>query len=257
MTGTLLNMLTVLAGGLLGLAAGKRLPSRIQAAVMNILGLFTCVLGINMALKTGSPLVLLGSLIAGTLLGEWADVDGKLEKLGSFLQRTFQPGNVGAVPGEAPEKAGTHADGISGGEDTPVQRRSGFVAGFVAASVLFCVGPMSITGSIQDGLTGDYSTLAVKAVMDGFASIVLASSLGAGVLLSVLTILVYQGSITLAAGLVQELLSEAMVSELTAAGGILILGIGLGLLEVKRIKVANMLPAIFLAPVARYLADLF
>lgn len=282
MTGTLLNMLTVSVGGALGLLAGRRLSAKFQTAVMNVLGLFTAVLGVNMALKTSNPLVLLASLLAGTALGEWIDLDKRLERLGVFLQRRFtavnsKPSaaeeltrdaestlNQGAVPNKEPVPAGETAP-----RERPVPNRgpglhtrspqtsSSFVAGFVGASLLFCVGPMAIMGAIQDGLTGDYSTLAIKAVMDGFAAIVLASSMGVGVLFSAFTILVYQGSITMAAGLVQGILTPAMVSELTAAGGILIFAIGLGLLEIRRVKVANMLPAIFFAPLVYHLFGLF
>ncbi|MBE3519729.1 MAG: DUF554 family protein [Firmicutes bacterium] len=282
MTGTLLNMLTVGIGGTLGLLAGRRLSAKFQTAVMNVLGLFTAVLGVGMALKTSNPLVLLASLLAGTALGEWIDLDRRLEQLGVFLQRrfgavNFKPSpeekstpergsslslrvvpNQEPVPAEetAPEEQPVPNPG-PGLDAPPAQMSSRFVAGFVGASLLFCVGPMSIMGAIQDGLTGDYSTLAIKAVMDGFAAIVLASSLGVGVLFSVFTILVYQGSITMAAGLVQGILTPAMVSELTAAGGILIFAIGLGLLEIKRVKVANMLPAIFFAPFVYRLFGLF
>lgn len=282
MTGTLLNMLTVGTGGVLGLLAGRRLSAKFQTAVMNVLGLFTAVLGVDMALKTSNPLVLLASLLAGTALGEWIDLDERLEHLGVFLQRKFgavsskqspeeqlTPGeestpSPGAVPNKKPvpteetaPKEHPAPNKGSGLDAPPGQMSSSFVAGFVGASLLFCVGPMSIMGAIQDGLTGDYSTLAIKAVMDGFAAIVLASSLGVGVLFSVFTILAYQGSITMGAGLVQGILTGAMVSELTAAGGILIFAIGLGLLEIKRVKVANMLPAIFFAPLVYYLFGLF
>ena len=241
MTGTLLNMLTVGTGGLLGLLLGRRLPAKLQVAIMNVLGLFTSVLGVSMALKTQNPLVLLASLLAGTATGEWIDLDKRLENLGLFLQERFGAAGSRHQPADLPSAAAT---------------RPGFVAGFVGASLLFCVGPMSIMGAIQDGLTGDYSTLAIKAVMDGFAAMVMASSLGPGVIFSALTILAYQGSITMAAGLVQGILTDAMVSELTAAGGILIFAIGLGLLEIKRIRVANMLPAIFFAPLAYHLSTL-
>lgn len=271
-------MLTVGIGGALGLLAGRRLSAKFQTAVMNVLGLFTAVLGVDMALKTSNPLVLLASLLAGTALGEWIDLDERLERLGVFLQRRFGTVNskpspkeeltpdkestlsLGAVPNKEPvptaetapkeQPAPNQGPGLN---TPPAQMSSSFVAGFVGASLLFCVGPMSIMGAIQDGLTGDYSTLAIKAVMDGFAAIVLASSLGVGVLFSVFTILVYQGSITMGAGLVQGILTPAMVSELTAAGGILIFAIGLGLLEIKRVKVANMLPAIFFAPLVYHL----
>ncbi|MBI3286502.1 MAG: DUF554 domain-containing protein [Chloroflexi bacterium] len=220
--GTILNTFTVILGGTLGTLLGERLPHRVRETVMHGLGLMTLVIGASMAIQTKNVLLVLGSVLVGGLLGEWWGIEERLDGLGKFLEARLSS------------------------RATPQQ--SSFSRGFVVASLVFCVGPMTILGSIQDGLTGDFKLLAVKSTLDGFASLALASTLGAGVALASLTVLVYQGSLTLAARALDPLLSEAMINEMTATGGVLILGIGLLLLEVVRIRVANFLPAIAIAP---------
>lgn len=228
MTGTFLNMATVLLGGSLGLWFGRRFPPRIRETVMHGLGLFTIAIGLSMSLETRNALVILGSALVGGILGEWWGIEAGLGRLGGWLETK--------VAGSAP--AGTSA-----------QSGSRFVRGFVTASLVFCVGPMTVVGSIQDGLTGDYQLLAIKSVLDGFAALAFAASLGAGVLFSVLVILTYQGGLSLLAAQAQSLLTPAMVAELTAAGGLLIMGIGVSsLLELRAIRVANFLPALLIAP---------
>lgn len=222
-TGTLINTATVVAGGTLGTLLGNRLPARLRNTVMDALGLTTILIGLKMALETSNVLLLLGSLLLGGIAGELLDIDAALNRLARRLEARVSPG----------------AETAAGGR---------FARGFVTASLVFCVGPMTIMGSIQDGLTGDYSTLAIKAMLDGFAALAFASSLGMGVTFSALVVLAYQGSITLAAVWAQAILTPAMVAEMTATGGLLIFAIGLGLLELKRIRVANLLPAIFVAP---------
>jgi len=224
-TGTLINTATVIAGGTAGTLLGNRLPARVRETVMDALGLTTILIGLKMALETSNVLLLLGNLLLGGIVGELLDIDAALNRLARRLEERIFARSSG--------KAGT------GGQ---------FARGFVTASLVFCVGPMTIMGSIQDGLTGDYSTLAIKAMLDGFAALAFASSLGMGVTFSALVVLVYQGSLTLAATWAQAILTPPMVAEMTATGGLLIFAIGLGLLELKRIRVANLLPAIFLAP---------
>lgn len=224
MTGTILNVFTILVGGGLGVFIGARLAPRLRETVLYGIGLFTLAFGTKLFLETQQPLVVIGSLLVGGLLGEWWRLETRLEGLGARLERAF---------------AGGPGDG--GG--------SRFVRGFLTASLLFCVGPMTILGSIQDGLTGDYALLAVKSVLDGFAALALASTLGVGVLFSVLVVLSYQGGLSLLAAQAQALLSPAMVQEMTAVGGVIILGLGVSsLLEIKRIRTGNLLPALFLAP---------
>lgn len=234
MTGTLINTATVVAGGTLGTLLGDRLPARVRSTVMDALGLTTILIGLKMAFATSNVLLLLGSLLLGGLAGELLDIDAALNRLARRLEKKLAPGGAAE---------GTH-HGASAGEETGGR----FARGFVTASLVFCVGPMTIMGSIQDGLTGDYSTLAIKAMLDGFAALAFASSLGMGVTFSALVVLVYQGGLTLAASWAQAILTPAMVAEMTATGGLLISAIGLGLLELKRIRVANLLPAIVVAP---------
>ena len=223
MTGTILNVIAVLAGGALGLLFGARLPDRLKQTITAGLGLFTAAIGIKMFLGTEEALVVLGGLLIGALLGEWWGIEDGLEKLGAWLERRFN----------------------RGGSDSS----SRFVRGFLAASLLYCIGPMTILGSIQDGLTGNYELLAVKSVLDGFASLAFASTLGIGVLFSSLVVFVFQGGISLTAGLLEAVLTEPMITEMTAAGGVILLGLALSsLLEIKKIRVGNFLPALFIAP---------
>ncbi|HSB90489.1 MAG TPA: DUF554 domain-containing protein [Anaerolineales bacterium] len=231
MIGTLLNAATVLVGGTLGLVFGARLPERLRSTVLAGLGLFTLAIGLRLFLETQNPLYALGGLLIGGLLGEWWQVEDRLASLGATLEARF---------------AGEQGSG------------SPFVRGFLTASLLFCVGPMTILGSIQDGLTGDYSLLAIKSVMDGFASLALASTLGLGVLFSIVVILVYQGGLTLLAATAQSILTDAMVAEMTAVGGILLVGLAISsLLEIKRIRTGNLLPALLVTPLLVWIVSLF
>jgi hypothetical protein len=225
MTGTIINVIAILIGSGLGLIFGSRLPERVRSTVLAGLGLFTMGFGIKLFLDSNSPLLVVASLLFGGLLGEWLRIEGGLTRLGGWLQHRFA----------------ADAEGADG--------RQRFIRGFMTTSVLFCVGPMAILGSIQDGLTGDYELLAVKATLDGFASLAFASSLGVGVMFSSLAILVYQGAITLLAAQAQAVLTEAMILEMTATGGIIILGLAVSsLLEIRPIRTGNLLPALFLAP---------
>jgi uncharacterized membrane protein YqgA involved in biofilm formation len=227
MVGTLINVVTVVAGSGAGLLVGSRLPERIRQTVLSGLGLMTLVIGMSMALQTRNPLLMLASLLLGGVIGELLGLEERLQALGRYLE--------------------TRVSGHSG-------EGSAFVKGFVTASLVFCVGPMTILGSIQDGLTGNYTLLAIKATLDGFASLAFSASLGIGVMFAALTVLVYQGALTLGAGLVKAVLTEAMITEMTAVGGTMILGIGLLLLDLKRVRVASFLPGLFIAPVLVALA---
>ncbi len=239
MTGTLLNILTVLVGSALGLLFGARLPERVRATVVAGLGLFTAAIGVQMFLKTQNSLIVLGSLLVGGVLGEWWKIETGLSNLGAWLERRF----AGA------SKMPLEADPARSESDAPARGGSNFVRGFLAASLLFCVGPMTILGSIQDGLTGDYSLLAIKAVLDGFASLAFASTLGVGVLFSVITVLGVQGGISLLAAQAQAVISAPMMEEMTAVGGLLLLGLAISsLLEIRPIRVGNFLPALGVAP---------
>lgn len=225
MTGTILNIITVLVGGSLGLLVGSRLAQRVRNTVVAGLGLFTAAIGVQMFIKTENPIIVLGSLLVGGLLGEWWRIEDGLRNLGALLEKRFLGNSEADAQG------------------------SRFIRGFLTASLVFCVGPMTILGSIQDGLSGDYSLLAIKSVLDGFASLAFASSLGVGVLFSTLVILVYQGGLSLLAAQAQAITTPAMMNEMTAVGGVLLLGIAISnLLEIKAIRVGNFLPALIIAP---------
>ena len=223
MTGTLLNIVTVLVGGTLGLVFGSRLPDRLRQTVVAGLGLFTLAYGLVMFAETQNPIIVLAALLFGGLLGEWWQIEAGLARLGAWLQSRF-------------------AADAEGGS-------SRFVRGFLTASLVFCIGPMTILGSIQDGLMGDFRLLAIKSVLDGFASLVFATTLGIGVLFSTLVILIFQGGLSLLAQQAQAIFTEAMIAELSATGGLLLVGIAISsLFELKPIRVGNFLPALILAP---------
>jgi uncharacterized protein len=238
LTGTLLNIVTVLIGGTLGLFFGASLPDRLRQTVINGLGLFTAAYGLMIFLKTQNPLIVLGALLVGSLLGEWWQIEDRLRGLGAFLEK-----NVAQRFSRSTLQAG-----VSSG-DLDETRSNRFIRGFLTSSLLFCVGPMAILGSIQDGLTGDYSTLAIKSVLDGFASFAFASTLGLGVLFSSLVILAYQGGLSLTAAQAAAVITPRMMEEMTATGGVLMLAIAISsLLEIKPIRVGNFLPALLVAP---------
>lgn len=233
MIGTLLNVGTILVGGGLGLLLGSRLSEKLKDTVIAGLGLFTLVYGVSLFLKTGNSLIVLGSVLIGVLLGEWWRIEEGLEHLGIWLEHKFnRNGN---------------------GED-----KKNFIKGFVTASLVFCIGPMAILGSIEDGLTGNFNTLAVKAILDGFGAMAFASSLGVGVLFSSAMILVYQGGITLLASQVQTVATASMMNELSAVGGVILVGIAISsLLEIKKIRTGSFLPALIIAPVIVWVLSLF
>jgi len=222
MVGTWINMGTVLLGGSLGWALGERFPARVRDTATAGVGLVTLVLGFQMALKTQNILVLLLSVILGGAIGGALRISEALERGSAKVEALF--------------------------------RGRPLAQGFLTASLLFCVGPMTIVGAIQDGLFGDWSILGAKAILDGISATALAAALGPGVLLSLAVILVYQGGITLAAHLLAHQLSgfnpaHPAVLELTAAGGAIVVAIGLGLLKLRDVKPADFLPALALAPV--------
>jgi hypothetical protein len=229
-TGTLINAAAVLAGTAVGTLLGGRLPERIRETVMHGLGLFTLVLGVSQGLEAfrpplsdvtrGAVLIILGSVLVGGVLGELLRIERGLDRAGEALKARFGRG------------------------------QARFTEGFVVASLVFCVGPLTILGSIQDGLTGDYQLLAIKSLLDGFGALAFASALGWGVGFSVITILVYQGALSLSATALAGAFSDAMIAAMSAVGGILIIGIGLRLLSLREVRVANLLPALVLAPAA-------
>ncbi|SPJ15975.1 conserved membrane hypothetical protein [Syntrophobacter sp. SbD2] len=228
MTGTLINMGAIVAGTAIGSLAGSRLPARMRRIVLYGIGLVVLLIGFQMAVRTQNVLAVLGAILIGGIIGELLRIEDRLEQLGQFFQNKLSKGSEQSV-----------------------------AEGFVTASLVFCVGPMAILGSISDGLSGDYSLLSIKAVMDGFASIAFAASLGWGVGLSALSILIYQGGITLFAGCLPGALNDAMITEMTATGGLIIIGIGIKLLDLKDLPLANFVPAIAVAPAILALIPFF
>jgi uncharacterized membrane protein YqgA involved in biofilm formation len=216
--GTAINVVAVLAGGSIGALVGTRLPARMRETAMRTIGLITILIGVSNFLETDDLLVPLVSVILGFVIGEALNLDNALRRFGGSLQRRFSKG------------------------------KSPFGRAFVTTSLVFCVGPLTILGSLEDGLTGDYSLLALKSALDFVVSVSFASVLGWGVLLSAGTVLLVQGTLTLSAGLLEGVVTEPMIGATTATGGVLILGLGLVLLELKEVRVANMLPALLVAP---------
>lgn len=221
--GTIVNVATILAGSVIGLVAGFRLPERMREIAFQGVGLVVLVLGVQQALVSENFAFPLGAVVVGGLIGEAVDIEGRLERLGERLRALV-------ARTEGPE--------------------STFVDGFVSATLIFCVGPLAILGSISDGLGNGAQLLFIKAALDGTVSMVLASTLGIGVALSAASVLVVQGALTLAAGALHSVLTDRMIAETTSTGGILIVAIGLRLLEIKRLRVGNFLPALVLAPLA-------
>jgi len=215
--GTLVNASTVLVGSLIGMGAGRYLSQGVRAILMQALGLAVMVIGIKMALTGENAIAAVGCLLLGGITGELLRIEDGVEYLGIRLKARFK------------------------------SQSTTFVEGFVTATILYLTGAMTIVGSIQDGTVGDAPTLYLKALLDGFASVVLASSLGVGVAFSALSVLLVQGGLTLLASQLAFLTEPAVLTSITAVGGMIILGIGINLLEIKRLKVGNLVPALIYA----------
>jgi uncharacterized protein len=232
LTGTFVNVAAILVGTLIGELVGGRLSQQLQTRILHGLGLVVLVIGIDNALqwRDTNPLFVLGGVLLGGLAGEALRIEDRLQAVGDRAQRMV----------------------AKQGESTVAE-------GFFTASLIFCVGALAVVGSIQDGLTGNHDTLYTKALLDGFASVALAASLGWGVALSAISVLIYQGALTLGAGLFQDILtdgSDALLS-LTSAGGVLIIGLSLKLLDIQDVKTGNFLPALLFAPAIAGIASAF
>lgn len=219
MLGTIVNSLAIIAGAIIGILFGQALPEKMKKTVIQGIGLAVLLIGISMALQTKNTLIVIASLVIGGIIGEWIDIEYRLQQLGNWLEKTLSKG----------------------------KSQGNFTKAFVTTSLIYCVGAMAIMGALESGLKGEHSILYAKAMLDGISAIVFASSMGIGVLASVVPVFLYQGGITLSASLLQGLLSAPVIAEMTATGGLLILGIGLNILEIKEIKVGNLLPGIFVA----------
>ncbi|MBK8134910.1 MAG: DUF554 domain-containing protein [Chloroflexi bacterium] len=238
MGGTLLNAIAVLIGSLLGMLVGDRLPARVRETIVFGLGLVTLTVGIGNAQSSGNIVIPLLSIAFGGLIGETIRIELALNRLGGWLQAKL----ARATQDSAPDSV-----------DTPGEMdvRTRFITGFVTASLLFCVGPLTILGSIQDGmgLQIGYQQLVIKSVLDAFAALAFAASFGVGVVFTVLTIIVVQGGLALLGMLAGQFMTPPMVAEMTATGGMILIGLALILMDVKRPRVANLLPGLLLAPI--------
>lgn len=218
MLGTIVNCITIAIGCFLGLVAKGKIPERIGKTIMSGLALCTIYIGISGALEGEDTLQMIISIAIGALVGEIIDIDKWLERLGAFLERKFsKEGSSGSI-----------------------------AQGFITSSLLFCVGAMAIVGALESGLKGEHTTLFTKSILDGISSIIFTSTLGIGVAFSIVTVLIYQGGITICAGMLAGVLSNTVITNMSAVGGLLILGLGLNMLGIIKIKIANMLPAIFI-----------
>ncbi len=214
--GTIINVVAILIGGTVGVLFSKRFPKRLSETALEVMGLFTLLVGIGMALQGKETIFILISLALGAMIGEGINIEKRLDEFGVWIEERF------LVKEGSPAK------------------------GFIYASLVFCVGSMAIVGSITDGVSGDYSILFTKAMMDGIIAIPFAAGMGFGVLGSALSILVYQGSLTLLAKLLQPIFNPGVVRELTAVGGVIVMGIGINIMGLKKIRVGNFLPALIL-----------
>ncbi|HOJ77908.1 MAG TPA: DUF554 domain-containing protein [Bacillota bacterium] len=214
--GTIVNVITILIGGTIGLLMRNRFPERIAQTALQVMGLFTFLIGVGMGLKGNQQILVLISLALGAMLGEWIDIEGRLERFGVWLEQKLN------VTEGSPSK------------------------GFIYASLVYCVGSMAIVGSIADGVKGDASILFTKSMMDGIISIPFAAGMGWGVLGSALPILIYQGGLTLLAVQLQPFFNDLIINELTAVGGVIVMGIGINILGIHKIKVGNFLPSLLI-----------
>lgn len=221
--GTLTNVALVLAGSMVGLYAKSKLPQRIVTTIFQAIGVFTLYMGVSMAMKTHQVLIPIFSLIIGAALGEWADLDAYIGRFGAWAKRKTRSGN------------------------------EAFAEGLTSAFLLFCMGSMTILGAFEEGTRGDSNLLVAKSVMDGFSALALSSALGLGVAFSVIPLFIFQGGLTLLAGWLGNQMPTVVVDELTASGGLILLALALSILDIKKIKVVNFLPALVVSVVLAYL----
>jgi len=215
MLGTIVNSLSILVGGLTGSVFKNKISGAYNETIMKALGLSVILIGLKSALQVNNILLLIICLTLGTLIGEIMKIEKGIENIGAWLERKFS-------------------------------KQNGLANGFVTASLVYCVGAMAIMGSLESGLTNDHSILYAKSLIDGISAIIFSSSLGIGVCFSAISVFIYQGIITLTASLMKEFFIPSVVNEMSSIGGLVIVAIGANMLEIKRIKVGNMLPAIFM-----------
>lgn len=223
MLGTIVNVLTIVFGSVLGHFMRNGIKDKYKNTIMDGLGLAVLIIGIMGSIKSENILILIGSIVIGSIIGEIIEIERKLNNLGHRLEKRFGHGD------------------------------SNFSKGFITATLMFCVGAMAVVGSLEAGLTGNYQTLFAKSILDGVAATIFASTLGLGVMFAAVPVFIYQGTITLLATSLKDLLTPEVINEMSAVGGLLILAIGINLLEIKKIKIANMLPSILIPIVILFL----
>lgn len=216
MLGTVVNSIAIIIGGIFGVLLKSGIKDKYKATVMQGLALSVIVIGLMSALKSENVLLVIISIAIGSIFGEWLNIEENLERLGDYIEGKFGDGG------------------------------SNFSKGFVTASLIYCVGAMAIVGALESGLTGNHQTLFAKSVIDGITAVIFASTLGIGVVFSSAAVFIYQGIITVTASLVKVFLTDAVIREMASVGGILIMGIGFNILEIKKIKIGNMLPSVFI-----------
>lgn len=216
LTGTIVNTLAIIAGAMIGVIAKKAIPQRMGDIVMSAISIVVMVLGVQFGIASSNILIVIVSLVVGGIIGEWIDIDRRLDDFGVRIQSRMKGGD------------------------------SNFSAAFVSTTLIYCVGSMAILGSIESGINGNHTILYTKSLMDGISAIFFASTLGAGVIFSGISVFIYQGILTVLAGYIGPYLSPEVVTEMSASGGILLIALSFTILGIKKIKVANLLPAIFL-----------
>ncbi|WP_432405384.1 DUF554 domain-containing protein [Wukongibacter sp. M2B1] len=231
MIGTIVNALAIIAGSLIGVFFKKGIPKNYNKTVMDSLSLAVILIGLLNALKAENILLLIFSLALGSILGEFLKIEDKLEELGNYIENKLE--------------------GKFSSEDSNISK------GFVNASLIYCIGAMAIMGALESGLSNNHQTLFAKSIIDGISAIAFTSSLGIGVLFSAIPVFLYQGIITVSASFVKQFLIASVITDMSAVGGLLIVAIGINILEIKRIKVGNMLPAIFIPLIFHMLKSLF
>ena len=221
--GTLINVAAVIIGSVIGLLINQKLPKKVITIIFQVMGLFTLVLGISMSLRTDHYLVLIGSLVVGGIIGEWIDLDHYMNVWSERLKRKIRIGN------------------------------DKFSDGMITAFLLYCMGAMTILGAIEEGVEGSYDILLMKSLMDGVSSVALASGLGIGVMFSTIPLLVYQGGLTLFSSFISDRFTDVIINDLSATGGILLIGLGINILEIKHLKILNMVPSLVIIVILSYL----
>lgn len=227
--GTIANTAAIICGTFLGLFLRRGLPEKWRETIMHGVALCIVVIGLQMAFETKNIIICVVSLVIGSIAGEWVDIENHLQRFGNWAGQKINNGSNGTSKKIADA--------------------------FIAASLIYCVGAMAVVGSLQDGLMGDPTILYAKATLDGIIAVILAANMGVGVALSALCVLAYQGTLTMLAGFLQPFMTDAVIAEVTACGGILIIAIGINMLKLLEIRLANQLPAVFIAGIVAYFVD--